>query len=121
MKNHIWIFMIMFILFSNCTTIHNVKQKPISFSDEFKKAAKGRKGHILLTNNQTFIGYNIQMSQDSTSWLEEVTGGEYYFSKEFSIRSKNVGKIRVETEFRVLVGSRVGFILPTNRKSCPYV
>ena len=77
MKNHIILFMTVSILLTTCTSVHSVKQKPNVFLDEFNKAANGRKGHIILTSSQKIIGQDIQMSQDSTYWIEKTNIGLY--------------------------------------------
>ncbi|MEE4310303.1 MAG: hypothetical protein V2J62_00410, partial [candidate division KSB1 bacterium] len=77
MRKGILLFAVISILLLDCTSIHNVSDEPDSFIEKFNKTANGRKGTILLVNEQSIIGYDISMSADSTYWGERSTKAKH--------------------------------------------
>ena len=114
MKKCILLFTLISFSSLNCTSIHNVSDEPDSFIEKFNKTANGRKGTILLVDDQSIIGYDISMSADSTYWGERSIKAKHSHSDEFilhSIPTSDIKEIIISKKGEsVLIGMGIGLL-----------
>jgi hypothetical protein len=105
MGNYLFILIVISLLLSNCASTYMINQTHDRF---YLNTGKYRNGQILLSNGQKYKGYDIQIFQDSTSFIEETNNSQDSWSISYSTRKIQTSEIREIVFFNRYKGALLG-------------